>query len=180
MAPWNQQSSMGPPSPGAPHTRTLAFPAPFFFSFFFSFLSSLSLAPTLFLSLTTIPCDLRQRAPRRHVSASRPRDVLHAQRSRPATNPRRVPSQQATLRRRVTAGGHFQYGVYAYVWDAQGSPTTLLSVPTPAAAHRARFVRRHVVRAGARSLVDTRGPIRGNVHCAPSERELRLDSFFCL
>lgn len=50
MAPWNQQSSMGPPSPGAPHTRTLAFPAPFFF-FLLLFLPLFAVARSHPLSL---------------------------------------------------------------------------------------------------------------------------------
>lgn len=132
-------------TPSLAYTRTLAFPAsPFSLLRSFFFLSLLfplhrrSFAPSLFLSLATVPCDLSQRAACRHASASRPRDVLRARRCCfSATNPRRVPSQQATLRRRVTAGGHFQYGGYAHgMRDARREEARPPSYLLPVHPHR--------------------------------------------
>jgi len=82
-------------------------------------------------------------------------------------NPRRVPSQQATLHKRMTAGGHFQYGnTRMRLWDVRRSLTTLLPDPfhSGGATSAIRVTSRGMV--GARLLA-----IRSNIHYVSLERE---------
>lgn len=74
-------------------------------------LSRATLCLPLFLSRALgDPVELSQRAARRYVISLRSCGVLARLENRPAPNSRRVPSQQAALRCRVTAGSHFPYG----------------------------------------------------------------------
>lgn len=138
MAPWRQHRRSTAVSPST--LCTLAFPASFFFFFPSSpplFVPSLSLA-------ANHPCDLGQRVVTQVHSVAAA--CCASRNNRSATSPRRVPSQQATLRRRVTAGGHFQYGdtrTAAYGMRKEARPPSFPS--TTQATRSQRFVRCHVI-----------------------------------
>lgn len=85
-------------------------------------LSRASFRLPLFLSRALgDPVELNQQTARCYVISSRSRGVL-ARLENPTPNSRRVPSQQAALRCRVTAGSHFPYGNTRKMREASTTP----------------------------------------------------------